>query len=170
MKRFIALLRGINVGGTGFLPMKELSGLCAALDFQSARTYIQSGNVIFESSLSENEIRLRLEKALAVKMGKPIGVMVRTPAEMRLILSQNPFLNEESSKVIVAFLHDPPPKDMLKNVVAPAGEQVRPGEREIYIYYPEGMGRSKLKLPLNGVATTARNINTVAKLVAMTED
>jgi uncharacterized protein (DUF1697 family) len=48
-------------------------------------------------------------------------------------------------------------------------EQVRPGEREIYIYYPEGMGRSKLKLPLNGVATTARNINTVAKLVAMTE-
>jgi uncharacterized protein (DUF1697 family) len=165
---FIAFLRGINVGGTGLLPMKELAGLCSGLGFQAIRTYIQSGNVIFESSLSEDAVRSCLEKALAVRMGKKIAVMVRTPAELRLILSHNPFQSQEPAKVGVAFLSEPPPRGLTKNVVAAGGEQVRPGKREIYVYYPDGMGRSKLKLPLNGAATTVRNINTVAKLVAMT--
>jgi uncharacterized protein (DUF1697 family) len=161
---FIALLRGINVGGSGLLSMKELADLCSGLGFAAARTYIQSGNVIFESNLSEAAVRSRLEKALAAKMGKNIDVMVRTSAEMRSILSENPFSGKEPAKVGVAFLCEPPPKDLRKNAVAPGGEQVKPGKREIYIYYPDGMGRSKLKLPLNGAATTVRNINTAAKL------
>jgi uncharacterized protein (DUF1697 family) len=166
---FIALVRGINVGGTGLLQMKELAGLCSALSFQAIRTYIQSGNVMFESSLSEDAVRSRLEKALAARMGKKIDVMVRTPAEMRSILSDNPFRGKEPAKVAVAFLREPPPHDLMKRVVAPGGEQVRPGKREIYIYYPDGMGRSKLKLPLEKTAATVRNINTVAKLVEITE-
>jgi uncharacterized protein (DUF1697 family) len=93
--------------------------------------------------------------------------MVRTSDEMRLILKRNPFAHRQPAKVAVAFLHEPPPRDLLKYVVAPGGEQVQPGRREIYIYYPEGMGRSKLKLPLNSACLTSRNINTVAKLVAM---
>jgi uncharacterized protein (DUF1697 family) len=125
--------------------------------------------VIFESSLSEEAVRSRLEKALAARMKKKIDVMVRTPAEMRLILSDNPFPGKEPAKVAVAFLCELAPKDLTKNVVAPGGEQVQPGKREIYIYYPDGMGRSKLKLPLNGAAATFRNINTVSKLVALTE-
>jgi uncharacterized protein (DUF1697 family) len=88
---FIALLRGVNVGGTGLLPMKELAGLCSSLGFHAVRTYIQSGNVIFDSNLSAEEIQSCLQDALAVKMGKAIAVMVRTPAEMRSILSRNPF-------------------------------------------------------------------------------
>ena len=166
---FIALLRGINVGGTGLLPMKELSGLCSGLGFQAVRTYIQSGNVIFESCLSEQGIRSCLEKAIANKVGKHIDVMVRTPAEIRSILNNNPFPDKEPARVAVAFLSDPPPKDLMKNVVAPGGEQVKPGKREVYVYYPDGMGRSKLKLPLNGATATVRNINTVGQLVALTE-
>jgi uncharacterized protein (DUF1697 family) len=165
---FIALLRGINVGGTGILQMKELAALCERLDFKDVRTYIQSGNVTFTSSLSEDAARSRLEKSLVVKMGKKIDVMVRTPAELRFVLSHNPFPNKEPAKVAVAFLCEPPPKDLLKNVVAPGGEQVQLGKREIYIYYPDGMGRSKLKLPLIGIASTIRNINTITKLVDLT--
>jgi uncharacterized protein (DUF1697 family) len=165
---FIALLRGINVGGAGLLPMSELVVLCSSLGFQATRTYIQSGNVIFQSPLSEEGVRSRLEKTLQAKMGKKIAVMVRTSAEMKLILAANPFPEREPAKVGVAFLCDAPPHDLTQAVVAPGGEQVRPGKREIYIYYPDGMGRSKLKLPLKGVEATVRNINTVAKLVALT--
>jgi uncharacterized protein (DUF1697 family) len=165
---FVALLRGINVGGTGLLPMKELAVLCSALGFRSIRTYIQSGNVIFESNQPESAIRSCLEKALTAKMGKNIDVMIRTSEEMRLVLNRNPFSDQQPAKVAVAFLNEPPPKDLGANVIAPGNEQVRRGRREIYIYYPSGMGRSKLKLPLNGARTTVRNINTVAKLVAMT--
>ena len=166
---YIALLRGINVGGTGLLPMKELATLCSGLGFKTIRTYIQSGNVIFESELTEARVRACLEKALAARMGKPIDVMVRTPAELRLILSANPFQREEPAKVGVTFLCEPPPKDLAKNAVAPGGEKVQPGTREIYVYYPNGMGQSKLKLPLNGAAATVRNISTVAKLVELAE-
>ena len=169
MATFIALLRGINVGGSGLLSMKDLTVLCSGLSFAEVRTYIQSGNVIFESNLSEDAVRARLEKALAAKMGKKIDLMVRTPAEMRSILNKNPFPDKEPAKVAVAFLGEAPPKDLMKNVVAPGGEQVKAGKREVYVYYPDGMGRSKLKLPLNGPATV-RNINTVAKLVALAEN
>jgi len=166
---FIALLRGINVGGSGLLPMKDLAGLCSGLGFEATRTYIQSGNVTFESRLSEEGIRSSLEKALAKKMGKRIDVMVRTSQEMRSIVKNNPFPDKEPAKVTVAFLGEPPPRDLMKNVIAPGREQVKPGKREVYVYYPDGMGRSKLKLPLNGAAATVRNMNTVAKLVALTE-
>ena len=166
---FIALLRGINVGGSGLLPMKDLAGLCSGLGFEATRTYIQSGNVAFESRLSEEGIRSSLEKALAKKMGKRIDVMVRTSQEMRSIVKNNPFPDKEPAKVTVAFLGEPPPRDLMKNVIAPGREQVKPGKREVYVYYPDGMGRSKLKLPLNGAAATVRNMNTVAKLVALTE-
>lgn len=169
MTIFIALLRGINVGGTGMLPMKELAGLCSGLGFQAVRTWIQSGNVMFESRLSEENVRTSLEKVLARRMGKNIDVMVRTPAEMRSVLKNNPFPDREAARVAVAFLREPPPEDLMKNVDAPGGEQVKAGKREVYIYYPNGMGRSKLKLPLNGAAATVRNINTVTKLVALTE-
>jgi len=167
MAIFIALLRGINVGGSGLLPMKDLVRHCTELSFNGVRTYIQSGNVVFESGLSEKGIRTRLEKKLEAVMGKKIDVMVRTAEEMKQVLRGNPFPDKEGAKVAVAFLHEPPPKDLLKKVTAPGGEEVRPGKREIYVYYPDGMGRSRLKLPLAGASTTVRNVNTVAKLVEM---
>jgi uncharacterized protein (DUF1697 family) len=163
---YVALLRGINVGGSGLLPMKDLAALCESLGFQSVRTFIQSGNVIFESDAKEEPIRARLEKALEVRMGKKIAVIVRTPQEMQKVLAGNPFPDKEPAKVAVLFMVEKPAKELLQNGVAPGGEQIQLGLREIYVYYPDGMGRSKLKLPLTG-PTTARNINTVAKLTEM---
>jgi uncharacterized protein (DUF1697 family) len=169
MQTFIALLRGINVGGTGILPMKELVALCGDLGFAKTCTYIQSGNAIFQSRLSEEAVRKKLESALADKMGKKIDVMVRTPAELRSVLNENPFPDREPAKVAVAFLASPAPKEALRNLVTPGNEQVQAGNRAIYVFYPDGMGRSKLKLPLGGAATTVRNINTVGKLAELAE-
>jgi uncharacterized protein (DUF1697 family) len=167
MKIFVALLRGINVGGTGLLPMKELVSLCASIGFRSVRTYIQSGNVLLRSELGEDAVRARLEEALAAKMGKRTDVMVRTLAELQAVVQENPFPDREPAKVTVAFLVSPPPRDLAERVIAPGGELVKSGRREVYVYYPDGMGRSKLKLPLDGAAATVRNMNTVAKLVEL---
>lgn len=170
MALYIALLRAVNVGGTGALAMKDLVALCGKLGFTNARTYIQSGNVIFESELKEDAVRRELEKSLQVKIGKKIDVMVRTPAEMRAIREANPFPDKEPAKIAVVFLTAKPSLEALPGLVGPAGEQVHTGTRELYVYYPEGMGRSKLKLPLGGEPSTVRNMNTVAKLIALAEN
>src|ERR1700753_2811038 len=82
MGSFVALLRAVNVGGTGKLPMSELKAMCETLGFTSVRTYIASGNVVFASRKSESAIKRDLEKALAARAGKPGGVMVRSGAEV----------------------------------------------------------------------------------------
>lgn len=168
MAIFVALLRAINVGGTGLLPMKELAGLCAGIGVENVRTYIQSGNVVFETALSESRIQTKLEQALTTRMGKKIDVVVRSASELRSILKANPFPDAMPAKVAVVFLSRPAHKDLLHQIATPGGEEVRLGKREIYIYYPNGMGKSKLKLPSALGPATARNINTVGKLVAMT--
>lgn len=164
--KYIALLRGINVGGTGLLPMKDLAALCESLGFASVRTYIQSGNVIFDSKLAESKVKKLLEGTLEKRMGKRIHVIVRTHAELLRILDRNPFADKEPAKVGISFLDAAPPPGLLQKVVAPAGEQVHLGEREIYVFYPIGMGQTRLKMPLD-TPTTVRNVNTVAKLTAM---
>jgi uncharacterized protein (DUF1697 family) len=166
MTAFVALLRAINVGGTGMLPMKELAALCSSLGLEDVRTYIQTGNVVFRSRLPEREIRLRLEQALAGMANRQVDVMVRTAAELRSVLDGNPFPNGKPAQVAVMFLAHPAPKDLLDDLAIPGSEEVRLAGREIYIHYPDGIGRSKLKIPSAAVGTT-RNLNTVAKLVEM---
>lgn len=167
MTTYVALLRAVNVGGTGKLPMKDLTALCLKLGFEDVRTYIQSGNVIFHSTLPSNTVRDALEQALTRKIGKPADVMVRTAADMRQVLESNPFPDKEPNKVAVLFLKQMPEKTVPNEAVTPDGEQVRLGKREIYVYFPNNMGRSKFKLPRSVGPTTGRNINTVAKLVGM---
>ncbi len=150
--------------------MKELSRVCTELGFAKVQTYIQSGNVVFESKLSEKSVRAKLEDVLTKELGKKADVLVRTPSELRSILEGNPFPEAHPSRVSIVFLSNPVPRDLLDTVVAPGGEEVRLGHREVYIHYPEGMGRSKLKLHFPGDAGTARNINTITKLVAMATD
>lgn len=167
---FVALLRAINVGGTGKLPMAELCALCGDLGFKNVRTYIQSGNVVFASRLGEKTVKAQLEDALARRMGKPVAVMVRSAAELRAVLDANPYPKAAPAKLAILFLPGPVPRGALQEVVAPGGEEVRPGARELYIHYPNGLGRSKLKLPKALAARgTARNLNTVAKLATMAE-
>ena len=165
MARHVALLRGINVGGNNIIKMVDLRRCFEGMGFDAVATYIQSGNVVFASNLSEKTVRTRLEKALTEKLGKPADVVVRTAAELNAVLMGNPFPQVLPAKVGVFLMTDRVDQALLDRVVAPTGEDVRPGHRELYIHFPNGMGRSKLKIP-NAVGTV-RNINTVAKLVAL---
>lgn len=166
MAAFVALLRAINVGGTGKLAMADLVKLCEKAGFSGAKTYIQSGNVVFRSSATEAEIKAALERALAVKLGKPVGVLLRRAAELDRVLAQNPFKEAPPNRVIVMFLDQAPPKNAVAGVKSPGGEELVLHGRELYIHFPEGQGASKLKVPFAGVGT-GRNINTVTKLAAM---
>lgn len=166
MTSFIALLRAVNVGGTGKLPMTELKAMCESAGFRRVRTYIASGNVIFESKLDEAAVRKALEKRLLAYAGKPVTVMVRTAAEMAEVLAKNPFPNTPGNRTMAIFLDAAPPRDALESISGRVDEEVGLGRREIYVVYGANMARSKLKIPAakNG---TARNMNTVAKLAAL---
>jgi len=166
MKSFIALLRAVNVGGTGKLPMTELKSMCEAAGFKSVRTYIASGNVVFQSSQTEAKVKAVLEAALAAYAGKPVGVLVRSAEEMAAVLAGNPFPEMAANLTHAIFLDNPPPADALAAVSGRVNEQLRLGQREIYAYYPDGSGASKLKIPAAKNAT-ARNMNTVVKLAEM---
>jgi uncharacterized protein (DUF1697 family) len=169
MPVFIALLRAINVGGTGKLPMSDLRSLCEKVGFRNVRTYIASGNVVAEWDGSEAEVKAVLEAELGAYAGKPVGVIVRTGAEMSKVVANNPFPDRAASQTVPIFLDLAPPPDVLDDVKGQANEEVRLGAREIYIHYPDGIGRSKLRIPAAGDGT-ARNMNTVAKLAAMARE
>ncbi len=159
---YIALLRGINVGGTGKLAMADLIRLCTGLGHTKVRTYIQSGNVIFESPQTEPAVQAALQQALHTHMGKPVDVFLRSTDQLKRVLAANPFRTQEPNKVHVIFLHEPP---AFAANTAITGEQLAPGLRELYVYYPLGQGQSKLKLPTGKASAAARNLNTVSKLI-----
>jgi uncharacterized protein (DUF1697 family) len=169
MPVFIALLRAINVGGTGKLPLSDLRSLCEKVGFRNVRTYIASGNVVAEWDGSEAEVKAVLEAELGAYAGKPVGVIVRTGAEMSKVVANNPFPDRAASQTVAIFLDLAPPLDVLDDVKGQANEEVRLGAREIYIHYPDGIGRSKLRIPA-AADGTARNMNTVAKLAAMARE
>ena len=166
MASFIALLRAVNVGGTGKLPMSELKAMCEALGFEGVRTYIASGNVVFASDESEAHVKAALETQLRNHTGKPVDVLVRTAAEMAAVLASNPFRDRAPNRTVVIVLDAPSPADALQNVTGQQGEEMGLGVREIYVHYGEEMAQSKLRIPaaING---TARNMNTIAKLASM---
>ncbi|WP_321889785.1 DUF1697 domain-containing protein [Paraburkholderia bannensis] len=163
MPTYIALLRAVNVGGTGKLPMPELRAMCEALGFTNVRTYIASGNVVFESRLAAASVKKRLEQSLEEYASKPVGVLLRNADEMAAVLADNPFADAPPERTVAIFLDAAPPADTLDNVSGHGTEQLALGKREIYVYYPDGIGRSKLKIA-SGKDGTARNMNTVATL------
>jgi uncharacterized protein (DUF1697 family) len=166
MAVFVALLRAVNVGGTGKLPMTDLKAMCEKLGFTNVQTYIASGNVIFESRKSESAVKKALEAALAKYAGKSVGAMVRTPAELAKVVEGNPFGGKPARWTVAIFLDEPPPKDTLSTLRGVNGEEVRLGKREIYVHYGSGMARSKLRIPA-AAAGTGRNMNTIAKLAEL---
>ena len=162
----IALLRAVNVGGTGKLPMAELRAMCEALGFEAVQTYIASGNVVFRSRKSERAIKQALEATLAEYAGKPVGVLVRSADEMAAVLAANPFPQSAPNRVMAIFLDQLPPQDALASVTHRTVEELALGTREIYVHYGAGMADSRLRIPA-ATAGTARNMNTVARLAAM---
>jgi uncharacterized protein (DUF1697 family) len=166
MPVYVALLRAINVGGTGKLPMSDLEAMCVAAGFSNVRTYIASGNVVFRSGKSAAKVKHELEKRLQSYAGKPVGVAIRTADELSAVLESNPFKRAQQSKAVAIFLDSPPPADALDDAVGQAREEVRLGKREIYVHYVDGIGRSKLRIPAAREGTM-RNMNTIVKLVAI---
>jgi uncharacterized protein (DUF1697 family) len=163
---YIALLRAVNVGGTGKLPMAELKALCAKAGFSRPQTYIASGNVVFESNLPTYKVQARLRRQLLSYAGTEIGVLVRTAVELQAVVRRNPFLDKEPKLAYTFFLEEKPAADALESCRNRTQEQMHLGSREIYVYYPMGMGQSRLQIPA-ARAGTARNMNTVAKLMDM---
>jgi uncharacterized protein (DUF1697 family) len=166
MGTFVALLRAVNVSGTGKLPMSELKAMCEELGFAAVRTYIASGNVVFTSSKSEAAVKSALEKRLLAYAGAPIGVLVRTADELAEVAANNPFPKAAPNHTVAIFLDKPPPADALKAIRGQKREELRLGRREIYVHDADGIGTSKLIIPAaeNG---TMRNMNTIATLAKM---
>jgi len=163
---FVALLRAVNVGGTGKLPMSELKAMCEELGFAAVRTYIASGNVVFTSRKSEAAIKSALEQRLHAYAGAPVGVLVRSAAAMAQVAADNPFPKAAPNRTVAIFLDKAPPADALSGIRGQKNEELRLGRREIYVHYGEGMAKSKLVVPAAKTGT-ARNINTVAALAKM---
>ena len=166
MAKYIALLRAVNVGGTGKLPMAKLQAMCVDAGFTGVKTYIASGNVVFASSEKPAKVKAELEARLLAYAKKPVGVVVRTATEMQEVLEANPFPKAAPNRTIAIFLDTPPPSDALAHAAGQKDEEMRLGKREIYVHYGEGMAASKLRIPA-ATSGTMRNMNTIAKLADM---
>ncbi len=166
MTSYVALLRAVNVAGTGKLPMSELRAMAQDLGYANVRTFIASGNLLFESAVSEAEVKAALEDKLQTYAGKPIPVLVRTALEMEAVHAADPFPDAHGSRHMVYFLNEPPHPDTLKTARDQAGERIALGRREIYVDYGDGIRFTKLKMPATKIGT-ARNMNSVAKLTEM---
>jgi uncharacterized protein (DUF1697 family) len=166
MTRYVALLRAVNVGGTGKLPMSTLKAICVEAGFSQVETFIASGNVVFSAEASPADVKAALEARLHALAGKPVGVAVRTAAEMQAVLEACPFAGRAANRTVAIFLDAPPPADALDHAKGVVEEEMRLGAREIYVAYGAGMAHSKLRIPA-AKEGTARNMNTIARLAAM---
>jgi uncharacterized protein (DUF1697 family) len=168
MTKFIALLRAVNVGGTGTLSMVDLRRIAIEAGLKNVQTYIQSGNLIFTAPDAATA-KAALESHLHVATGSPIGVILRSADALQTVLHNMPFANAAPNQVGVLFLNAAPPPDTITAAKGQTDEQIIIGVAEVYIHYPSGMGRSKLRLPVMQQGTT-RNLNTIAKLIALATD
>ena len=166
MNRYVALLRAVNVGGTGKLAMADLKRMGEAAGFGQVSTYIASGNLLFTSPDSESAVRAAIAERLAAFAGKPVGVHVRTAQELADVLVRNPFPDAAPNRTVAILLDGPVSADALDHVKGRAQEEIFIGLREIFVHYGDGMADSKLRIPA-AEAGTARNMNTIAKLAAL---
>ena len=169
MTSYVALLRGVNLMGGTVLRMADLKALAEELGFRSIRTFIASGNLLFESGKGEATVKAALQAAVKSHMSRDVGVMVRTATEMVQVLTSNPFADQPGNRVVAIFLDEPPPGGALDAAKNVAGERMALGTREIYVHYPSGQGQSKLVIPA-AAKGTARNMNTVAKLAELARE
>jgi uncharacterized protein (DUF1697 family) len=169
MTAYVALLRAVNVAGTGKLPMAELKAMGEACGFTNVRTYIASGNLLFESALREADIKAALEARLAAYAGKQVPVLVRTVAELAAIVAANPFPDAHGSRHMVDFYDQPPAPDLIERCRDIVGERLALGVRELHVDYGEGIRFTKLKIP-GKEDRTGRNMNTVTKLAQLLVD
>ena len=174
------MLRGVNVTGNNKIPMEGLRRLCESLGLKGAQTYIQSGNVVFRTNAKDlAALASRIEDAIEKKFGCRPGVTLRTTAELKEVIARNPFAKQrgiEPAKLQVHFfLTTSPSAEMQSEILRlKTGhvEEIIFGSREMYIYFPDGQGKSKLWPALDRAlkkSATGRNWNTVTKLLEVAE-
>jgi uncharacterized protein (DUF1697 family) len=175
---WVALLRGVNVGGHNKIPMAELRKVCASLGFASVTTYIQSGNVVFRADGRAEELADRLRAAIAERFGCDVPIVLRTATDLDRVLAGNPFTHadEDTSRLHVGFLAGVPSAETVAAMPPkpPGRESFHVAGGEVYLLYPDGMGRSKLTTAYFdralGTTMTARNWRTVTRLAEMARD
>ena len=174
----IALIRGVNVGGK-MLSMERLREALAGRGFENARTYIQSGNVIFQARGTAESIAKKVETLILEEFDLPVSVLVRTSAEMQRVVRCNPFLGEpgiDETRLHVTFLASAPSRAAIASLAAiPAGaDQFRHAGKEIYLYCPNGYGKTKLSNnvieKVLATRATTRNWNSIRKLNEMARE
>lgn len=179
MPVFISLLRGINVGGNKRIKMADLRALYESLGFVGTQSILQTGNVVFETKLEDrDQLAQQIENGIEQRFGFHSDIIIRTVDEFRGVADKNPFLTRsafEPGKLLVMFLRAFPDAEAIDDLITThtGPELIHPDGQTLYLYYPDGMGRSKLsnvliekKLKISG---TGRNWNTVTKLSALAE-
>jgi uncharacterized protein (DUF1697 family) len=168
MQSYVVLLRAVNLTGTGKIAMSDLKALCVAAGCDSFGTYIASGNVVLKSARTEPDLRAEIGRRVEALMGKPVGIITRTPAELARGIAANPFSGTDPARTHICFFDQPPPADALERIRHRLDEEVVLGERELFLHYPNGQGQSRMVVPAMSVGT-ARNLNTARKLLELVE-
>jgi uncharacterized protein (DUF1697 family) len=177
--KFVALLRGINVGRNNRIAMADLRAMLSDLGYTDVSTLLQSGNALFTAEgTDEDALAVAIEKAITARLGLTIRVLVRSRAELHRIVEANPLaaIATDHSKLLVTFLSHPPDATALNAIdeATYAPEVMAVGRREIYVWYPDGVRNARLSPSFfekrlgKDSAGTARNWNTVTKLLELT--
>lgn len=181
MPTYVVLLRAVNVGGTGKLPMADFRKLLEGLGFKNIQTYIQSGNAVFDAPGSADKVSKLIATGLQKLMTKPAPVLIRTHKQLDRIIAANPFVAEavDGNRVFVGFLAESPPKNAAEGLERLVAQS--PSRRDrwhlsgdtLYLHLPAGVGVTKFSGKtldrVLGVIATGRNWNTVLKLHAMSK-
>lgn len=168
MTRWVALLRGVNVGGHRRVPMADLRQGLTAAGLTGVRTYLQSGNAVFRSDSSDaSEVAGLVREVVARVCGVDSDVVVRTHTELADVVTRNPWPDRaEAPKQLHVLFLSAPATDVRAVRVGPS-EQVAVDGREVWVWYGDGAGRSKLQIQAPEVVVTARNWTTVTALAQM---
>ena len=170
MTRWVALLRGVNVGGHRRVPMADLRTGLSDAGLAEVRTYLQSGNAVFSGGPDDEAEVARLVRAVvADRCGVDTDVVVRTGAQLAEVVARNPWPERTSSpKLLHVLFLSAVPEQVRADRVGEL-EEVTPDGREVWVFYGAGAGDSRLRLEVPGVVVTARNWTTVTALAAMTQ-
>ena len=166
MTAYVALVRAVNVSGTGKLPKEELKAMGEACGFDDVRTFINSGNLLFTSDLAESTVKKLIEQKLDDYFGKPVRVFVRNAKELAEVLKKNPYSDDKPNQVMAYFVEEKPVQAMIDDARDVKEERLALGPRVIYISYAGGIADSKLKMPILKLGT-ARNMNSVARIAEL---
>jgi uncharacterized protein (DUF1697 family) len=163
---YVALVRAVNVSGTGKLLKEELKAMGEACGFDNVRTFINSGNLLFKSDLAESAVKRRIEQKLDAFFRKPVPAFVRNAGELAKVLKNNPFSEDKPNQVMAYFIEEKPVQAMIDEARDVQEERLALGPRVIYISFGGGIASSKLKMPILKRGT-ARNMSSVAKIAEL---